>query len=379
MTTPATVAEPGTTAAAPASGFHRLTVTDVTPLTDDAVSIELAVPPELAEVFAYLPGQHLPVRVPPHLLPAGAAEERRTYSLCVAPSTARTQGRLRVGVRRVPTGVLSTHLVEALRPGAELEVAAPTGRFVLTPGAEQRHVVGIVGGSGVTPVLAIAGELLVRDPDAQVSLVVVNRTAESVMFAEELADLKDAHPSRVSLTHVLTREPQTAPVLSGRPDPERWARLLDGVLRGAPPVTGWYLCGPRDLVTTARAAVLDRGGADPAQVHVELFHAGDPPPVPQARPDAAAAVITARLGGRASTVTAASGDGSVLDAVLRARTDAPYSCRGGVCGTCRARVVDGEVAMSEQWALEPAELAAGYVLTCRSRAVSAALELDFDA
>lgn len=379
MTTAATGAAPAPVTA----GFYRLPVTDVTVLTDDAVSIELGVPAELADAFAYLPGQHLPVRVPPHLLAPAAGEERRTYSLCVAPSTARRQGRLRIGVRRVETGVLSTHLVATLRPGDELEVGTPTGRFVLEPAppsAEQtpRHVVGIVGGSGVTPVLAIAGELLATDPGARLSLVVVNRTAEAVMFAEELADLKDAHPARVSLTHVLTREHQNSPLLSGRPDHERWARLLEGVLAGAPPVTGWYLCGPRDLVTTARSAALDHG-ADPAQVHVELFHVGDPPPVPRARPGAADAVITAWLGGRATTVTATPGDGSVLDAVLRARADAPYACRGGVCGTCRAKVVDGEVAMSEQWALEPAEVAAGYVLTCRSRAASDTLGLDFDA
>lgn len=359
-----------------AAGFHPLTVADVTPLTADAVSIGLRVPVALAGTFAYQPGQHLPVRVPPALLPPGAAEERRTYSVCVPPGTAARDGLLRIGVRRVEGGALSTHLVERLGPGDILEVGAPTGRFVLAPGA--RHVVGIVGGSGVTPVLAIAGELLATDPAGRVTLVVVNRTAATVMFAEELADLKDAHPTRLLLTHVLTREPQTAPVLSGRPDAERWKLLLDGLLAGAPPVTGWYLCGPRDLVTAARAAVLDRG-AEPAEVHVELFHAGDPPPVPAAAPGAAGATITARLGGRRTTVTAEHTDASVLDAVLRVRADAPFACRGGVCGTCRARVDDGEVAMSEQWALEPAELAAGYVLTCRSRAAGPRLELDYDA
>ncbi|MDP9822641.1 ring-1,2-phenylacetyl-CoA epoxidase subunit PaaE [Nocardioides massiliensis] len=365
------------------SGFHRLQVADVTRLTADAVSIGLCVPPDLAEVFCHLPGQHVPVRVPAHLLLDGAAEERRTYSVCVAPSRSRARGELRIGVRRLAGGRLSTHLVEDLRPGDVLEVAAPTGRFVLAPTAAESgpaHVVGIVGGSGITPVLAIAEELLAADPTSRVTLLVVNRTAESVMFAEELADLKDAHPARVVLTHVLTREPQAAPVLSGRPDPQRWARLLDAALTGAPAVTGWYLCGPLALVDEARDAVRARGvPAD--RVHVELFHAGAPlaaPAVPGDE-DAAAHIITARLGGRLTTVATQPYDASVLDAVLRARTDAPYACRGGVCGTCRAQVVSGEVAMADQWALEAAEVEAGYVLTCRSRATTAVLELDYDA
>lgn len=363
-------------------GFHRLQVAGVTRLTDDAVSIGLCVPAHLADAFDYLPGQHVPVRVPAALLPAGAPEERRTYSVCVAPSRSRALGELRIGVRRMVGGRFSTHLVESLRPGDVLEVGTPTGRFVLRSQASgPTHVVGVAGGSGITPVLAIADELLAADPSAHVTLVVVNRTAGSAMFAEELADLKDTHPARVTLTHVLTREPQAAPVLSGRPDRERWTRLLDGVLTGAPEVTGWYLCGPRELVEESRAAVLDRG-VESDRVHVELFHAGDPLPRPAVVPggeQVASHTITARLSGRRSSITTLPQDASVLDAVLRARSDAPYACRGGVCGTCRARVVSGEVVMAEQWALEPTEVGAGYVLTCRSRVVTPAVELDYDA
>lgn len=356
-------------------GFHSLEVLDVEPLTDDAVAVTLDVPVDLADAYAYRAGQHVPVRVPAELVGAGAPEERRTYSLCAPPGS----GRLRIGVRRVADGVLSGHLVERLRVGDRLEVGRPTGRFVLPAQAPARHVVAVVAGSGITPVLAIVGDLLASDPDARATVVCVNRSAGAVMFADELADLKDAHPTRLVLSHVLTREPQTSPLLSARPDREAWRRLLDRLLAGAPPVDGWYLCGPRDLVEDVRAVLADRGVPEQV-VHHELFFAGDLPALPPApRTGGVDSEVTAILGGRRTTMVADPGDEVLLDTVLRARTDAPYACRGGVCGTCRVRVLDGEVAMGEQWALEPEERRAGYVLACRSRPVSTAVTVDFDA
>ena len=290
-------------------------------------------------------------------------------------------------MRRHAHGVLSRHLVDRLRVGDVLEVGAPTGRFTWPPraaGAEEEgpHLVCVGAGSGITPLLAIAAEALATEPRARVTLVRVDRTAGSVMFADEVADLKDAHPDRCAVVHVLTREHQSSALLSGRWDDDRAARLLDAVLAGAPPVTGWYLCGPHALVEGLRT-VLDARGVEPSLVHRELF-AGAGPVSPASAPDPAPVVDAAVdlevvLGGRRTAVPVGAGDTNLLDAVLRVRRDAPYACRGGVCGTCRGRVVEGAVTMADQWALEPEEVAAGYALACRSRATTPRVVLDLDA
>ncbi|MDP2775329.1 MAG: 2Fe-2S iron-sulfur cluster-binding protein [Nocardioides sp.] len=371
---------------------HALRVAEVVPLTDDAVAVGLAVPDRLRATFAHEAGQHLPVRVPPALLAPGAPEERRTYSICTAPSALPLEGpaTVRIGVRRHPHGVLSRHLVDDLHVGDELEVGAPTGRFTWRPhpaaAAEADgppHLVCVAAGSGITPMLAIAAEALTTDPRARVTLVRVDRTAGSVMFADEVADLKDAHPDRCVVVHVLTREHQSSALLSGRWDDDRVGQLLDGVLTGAPAVTGWYLCGPHPLVEGLRSALRARG-VDPALVHRELFAGADPTTVAEPSPVAVPGMdlgvdLEVVLGGRRTAVPVGAGDANLLDALLKVRRDAPYACRGGVCGTCRGRVVEGTVAMADQWALEPEEVAAGYALACRSRATSSRVVLDLDA
>lgn len=369
---------------------HLLRVAEVVPLTEDAVAVGLEVPTELRRTFTHEAGQHLPVRVPAALLAPDAPEERRTYSLCTPPSALPHDGPglVRIGVRRHPHGVLSRYLVDHLRVGDELEVGTPTGRFTWrSPGAttdgEAPHLVCVAAGSGITPLLAIATEALATDARARVTLLRVDRTAGSVMFADEVADLKDAHPDRCVVVHVLTREHQSSALLSGRWDEARLGQLLDGVLAGAPPVTGWYLCGPHLLVEQVRS-VLGTRDVDRSLVHRELFAAAGtattaaagPASGPAADPEVHLEVV---LGGRRTTVPVGAGDTNLLDAVLRVRRDAPYACRGGVCGTCRGRVVEGGVAMAEQWALEPEEVAAGYALACRSRATTDRVVLDLDA
>lgn len=371
---------------------HALRVVEVVRLSDDAVAVGLEVPDDLRATFAHQAGQHLPVRVPPALLEPGAPEERRTYSICTPPSGLGQDGpaTVRIGVRRHPHGVLSRHLVDDLRAGDVLEVGPPAGRFTWPPATPATaadaapHLVCVAAGSGITPLLAIATEALVTDPRAQVTLVRVDRTAGSVMFADDVADLKDAHPHRCAVVHVLTREHQSSALLSGRWDDDRVKRLLDGVLAGAPPATGWYLCGPHPLVEGLRT-VLEERGVDPALVHRELFAgAGPAAPVRETGPARGPAVdpgvdLEVVLGGRRTAVPVGAGDDNLLDALLRVRRDAPYACRGGVCGTCRARVVEGAVAMADQWALEPEEVAAGYALACRSRATTPRVLLDLDA
>ncbi|GAA4602959.1 ring-1,2-phenylacetyl-CoA epoxidase subunit PaaE [Actinoplanes octamycinicus] len=342
--------------------FHALRVAAVDRLCPDAVAVTLAVPPDLADRFAFRPGQSLTVR---------RAGERRTYSIC-APAGAAP----RIGVREVPGGAVSSWIVHELRPGDEVEVAPPSGTFTPDLATGGRHVL-IAAGSGITPVLSMVASLL-RRPDTEVTLLYGNRRAETVMFAEELADLKDRYPARLELVHVLSREPREADLFSGRLDAARLRALLPALI-DVPAVDHWWLCGPFGMVTDA-TEVLGEAGVAPERIHRELFWVDEAPPEP-VRPEAEShgpsSEVTVHLDGRATTVTVEEGV-TLLDGVQRSRPDLPFACKGGVCGTCRARVVEGEVTMRRNFALEPAELAAGFVLTCQSTAASAKVVVDFD-
>jgi ring-1,2-phenylacetyl-CoA epoxidase subunit PaaE len=231
----------------------------------------------------------------------------------------------------------------------------------------------VAAGSGITPVLSMAAAAL-ADPGVEVVTVVdCNRTQRDVMFLDELADLKDVHPTRLQLVHVLTREPQESPLLSGRLDKERFRQVRDALVGEA---DGWFLCGPFDLVTTLHEALV-ADGVDPARIHTELFHAEALPPPPALDLPADGTEVTATLGGLTTAFTVSPGE-HVLDALLRVRGDAPYACKGGVCGTCRAHLDEGTVVMDANWALEPDEVERGYVLTCQSRPTSDRLVLDYD-
>ena len=353
--------------------FHPLRVAAVEPLTDDAVAITFAVPDDLRAAYSFDAGQHLTLRTD-----VGGEEVRRNYSIC-APAT---EGRLRIGVKRLDGGAFSTHATSTLQVGDEVEVMTPTGRFSprLDP-AQSRHYAAIAAGSGITPVISIVATALEVEPTSTVTLVYGNRTAGSVMFLEELADLKDRYPDRFRLVHVLSRETQEAELLSGRLDPPRLRRLLAALL---PPETvdEWFLCGPFAMVEGAREVLAEAGvGAD--HVHAELFHVEGEAPRESASPEevraAGSSSVRVTLDGRASTVQVPRTGVRILDAVLAVRADAPYACMGGVCGTCRAKLVTGEVSMARNYALDPEETAAGFVLACQSVPVSEDVELDFDA
>ncbi|MEV6343629.1 1,2-phenylacetyl-CoA epoxidase subunit PaaE [Actinoplanes sp. NPDC051851] len=346
--------------------FHALRVAAVDRLCPDAVAVTFAVPPELAGTFDFRPGQSLTVR-----RPGEEADERRTYSICAAAG-----GAPRIGVREVPGGRVSGWIVRELRAGDLVDVAPPAGTFTPDIAAGGRHVL-VAAGSGITPLLSIAASLL-REEGAEVGLLYGNRRAGTVMFAEELADLKDAHPSRLELVHVLSREPREADLFSGRLDAARLRTLLPQLI-DVPAVDHWWLCGPYGMVADA-TAVLAEAGVPPERVHRELFWVDDPPPEPVRPEDAPrgpSSEVTVRLDGRATTVTVEEGV-TVLDGAQRSRPDLPFACKGGVCGTCRARVVEGDVTMRRNFALEPAELAAGFVLTCQSTATSPKVVIDFD-
>ncbi|MFC8825383.1 2Fe-2S iron-sulfur cluster-binding protein [Streptomyces sp. NPDC057137] len=348
--------------------FHPLRVSEVEQLTDDSVTVTFAVPPELDETFRHTPGQHIALR-----RVVDGEEIRRTYSIC-APAGERPV--LRVGIRLVEGGEFSTYALKELAVGDTVEVMEPTGRFVLAPRAG--HFAAIVGGSGITPVLSIASTVLAREPDARFCLIRSDRTVASTMFLEEVADLKDRYPDRFQLVTVVSREEQQAGLPSGRLDEERLAELLPALLPVAS-VDGWFLCGPLGLVKGAERALRDLG-VRRTVIHQEIFHVDDGAlgaATPAASVTPAGSTLTATLDGRSGSWPVHDGD-SLLETVLRSRADAPYACKGGVCGTCRAFLVSGEVRMDRNFALEPEETEAGYVLACQSHPATAEVELDFD-
>jgi ring-1,2-phenylacetyl-CoA epoxidase subunit PaaE len=345
--------------------WHPLRIDRVQRLCEDAVALTLSPAPEERCRFDFAPGQHLVVRRP------GLPDARRTYSLCSSPGAP-----LRIGVRRVSSGEVSGWLVDEARPGDVLEAQPPAGRFVLGATSPGEHHVLVAAGSGITPVLSIATTLL-RDREATVSLLLADRTSATAMFTDDVADLKDRWPGRLSVVHVLSREPRDSDLLSGRLDAERFAGLLDAVVPWRE-ARGFWLCGPWEMVQAHRE-VLESRGVPRERVRWELFFVEDspPPPPPATTPGGPTLTMSVTLEGRTSVVPVVAG--SVLDAVRAARAEVPFACRGGVCGTCRALVVTGEVDMLRNFALEPDEVSRGYVLTCQSHPRGPGIRLDYDA
>lgn len=368
---PTTAAAPDLETARPRRrpAFHSLRVSEVRPLCEDAAVVGFDVPAELAEEFAHRPGQSLTLR-----RTVDGRDERRSYSIC-SPAGAPP----RIGVRVVPDGLFSSWLVHDLRPGDAVEALAPSGAFTPDLDSPGQHVL-IAAGSGITPMLSIAESVLAADTVSKVTLFYGNRRTDTVMFADELADLKDLHPARFQVGHVLSREPREAELLSGRLDADRLAALVEGLV-DVPSVDHWWLCGPHGMVTDARGLLADLHIPDD-RVHQELFFADDEPITPLRHIDDAlegpVSQVTLILDGR-TTTAALPTDTTILDGAQRSRPDLPFACKGGVCGTCRAKITDGRADMRRNFALEAAEVDAGYVLTCQSFPASEALTVDYDA
>ncbi len=351
---------------APHAVLHRVPVASVDPITADSTLVTFAVPEALRDEFRFQPGQHITVRTN-----LGGEDVRRSYSIC-APAT---RAQLRIAVKHIPGGAFSTLVANELKAGDVLELMTPSGRFgtVLDPLA-QRHYVGLVSGSGITPVLSILETALEVETESRFTLIYGNRTTESTMFRHDLARLEARYADRLEITDVLSGEPLHIPTLCGRIDRERLQRLLDTSL--APDtVDEWFVCGPIGMSTTARDLLLDRGVAD-ERIHLELF-TGYPQPSTANR-DYSSATVTFTLSGQQATVDLAPGD-SILEGALHIRSDAPYSCMGGACGTCRAKLLHGTVEMDQNFALGPADLEAGYVLTCQAHPTSPTVSVDYDA
>ena len=343
--------------------FHALRVADVEILTDDSAAVQFDVPADLTETFTFAPGQSLTLR---------RGEERRSYSICAPAGKAP-----RIGVREVAGGAISGWLIHQVRAGDLIDVQAPAGSFSPDLTAPGRHML-IAAGSGITPMLSIAASVLEAHAESTVTLIYGNRRSDSVMFADDVADLKDAHPARMRLVHVLSREPQEVELFSGRLDADRLRRLLSATLEVGD-VDHFWLCGPFGMVTDA-IEVLTEFGVAPERIHRELFYVGDDPPEETRHEDAPAgpgSEVTVILDGRRTTTTVPP-DVPVLDGAQKVRPDLPFACKGGVCGTCRALVTHGEVRMRRNFALEKAEVDAGYVLTCQALPLSESVIVDFD-
>lgn len=356
--------------------LHPLRVAAVAPLTDDAVTIEFEVPPELAEEYDFICGQHVSLRC------AEAGDDvRRSYSICTPAGS----GTLRVAIKCLSGGVFSRYARDEMRPGDIVEVVTPTGHFntPLDPTRARSYVM-VAAGSGIAPILSIIATVLAREPRSGITLLYGNRTVADIMFLEELEDLKNEYPDRFVLYHVLSREEQEVELFQGRLDRARLATFLD-TLVAPQDVHEWFLCGPRSMIDGAREVLAERG-VDPAHIHFELYHTesvetarrGTPVPAADVAGGAKPAEVTIILDGRRSTFSVTRDGERVLDAALRVRSDAPYACKGGVCGTCRAKLVKGTVQMDESYALEQHEIDAGFVLACQSHPTSDRVVLDFD-
>lgn len=363
--------------------FHTLRVAAVRPLTDASVEVTFAIPEAIRDEFDYLAGQHVALRTM-----LDGHEVRRSYSLCRAEDSGgggdgpRT---ISVAIKRDQGGRFSTWAQSELAPGDRIDVMSPQGSFTSTlADLDGAHVAGIAAGSGITPLMALAATVLARSETSRFTLVYTNRSTTDVMFLEELADLKDRYPSRLALHHVLSREQRAAPLLSGRIDEDRLRRILDALVLPET-VDEWFLCGPFELVQLCRDTLADIGVA-PEHVRYELFTTGESGRVeaPSGRPvevraDEPVHRIEVTLDGQSATIESpVSAHESILNAALRVRPDAPFACAGGVCGTCRARLLEGSVSMTENYALEPDELKRGYILTCQSHPTTDRVVVDYD-
>jgi ring-1,2-phenylacetyl-CoA epoxidase subunit PaaE len=354
--------------------FHPLRVRAIEPDTPEAVIVSFDVPPDLRERFAFTQGQYLTLRAE-----IDGQDLRRSYSICAGVDDAH----LRVGVRKVNGGVFSNWINSQVKPGDTIQVMPPQGRFFvpLEPEA-RRHHLGIAGGSGITPILSIMKTVLAREPRSRFTLIYGNRRQQSTMFKEEIEDLKNRYLTRLVLHHVFSDEPTDSPINHGLMNRDKIAEFLRTLVPAAG-IDHAYVCGPFQMNDEAEAALLAAGLSED-RIHIERF--GVPPGqgtggavVHEARPeDADRCRVTIIRDGLTREFDFRKEDPSVLDAASAAGLEVPFSCTSGVCGTCRARLVEGRVRMTRNFALEKHEVEAGFVLTCQSHPLTDRVVLSFD-
>jgi ring-1,2-phenylacetyl-CoA epoxidase subunit PaaE len=354
------------------SKFYPLSVARVNNETRDCIAVTFAVPPELEESFKYQQGQHLTLRT--HI---NSEDVRRSYSICSAVQ----DGALRVAIKRTPGGAFSTWANDTLKPGTVIEVMPPMGHFnVPLDAANRKNYMAFAAGSGITPILSIIKTTLLTEPNSHFTLFYGNRASSSVIFKNELADLKDIYTERLNIAYVMSREQQDIELFNGRITKEKAQQFLQHWVHVEDYDTA-FICGPEDMMHGVSDA-LQEAGMPKANIKIELFAASIPKHQhkPRAQVDAAVGLteVTVVMDGNRSTFTMERDKESVLDAGLRAGIDMRYSCKGGVCSTCRCKVLDGKVDMDVNYALEDYEIARGFVLSCQSFPASEKLVVDFD-
>jgi ring-1,2-phenylacetyl-CoA epoxidase subunit PaaE len=354
--------------------FHTLEVAAVVDETNEARSIRFAVPEELRQTFRFRPGQHLTLKAE-----IKGEEVRRNYSLCVAPH----DHHLTVTVKRIAGGIFSNWANENLRPGDAIEVMPPHGSFTweFREGAAN-HYVAFAGGSGITPVMSLLKTALLTEPDSRFTLFYGNRDSSSIIFLETLAQLKNRFMDRLEVHHFLAEEAEEFELFNGMLDRAKCDEILDTLVDPAE-AAAFFICGPGPMMDAAEEALLARG-ISKELVHLERFTADRPAEALQAQlaelsREAAGVSMLVTLDGRKRKVGFDAGAGNILDSARKAGLPAPFACKAGVCATCRAKVVSGEVEMAARYGLTDEEIAAGYVLTCQSVPKGSGVELDYDA
>jgi ring-1,2-phenylacetyl-CoA epoxidase subunit PaaE len=349
--------------------FHPLTVAAVDALTDESVAVTFRVSDELRDAFRYQPGQHVTMRSE-----IDGKDVRRSYSICANAN----RGTLRVGIKRLPGGAFSTWATQHLAAGDVIDVTPPVGEFTIDPDpVSTNHYGAIVAGSGITPVLSLVSTTLETEPRSRWTVIYGNRAARTVMFLDEIEGLKDLHPARLQIVHLLSREDPGLDLFAGRIDNAKLESLFSTVV-DADRVDRWFLCGPYEMVTAARELLAERGVSE-EDIRDELFFAGPPtaPPPPPPDDEAGTVQLTVILDGRASDVRMRP-ETTVLDAAMSVRSELPYSCKGGMCATCKAKVIEGDVSMDKNYALVTTDLEQGFVLTCQSHPTGDRLIVDYD-
>ncbi|HEY4110540.1 1,2-phenylacetyl-CoA epoxidase subunit PaaE [Puia sp.] len=363
------------------SHFHNLSIEDIRRETADCVSIALAIPPQLKEAFRYRQGQNITIRTR-----IGGEEVRRSYSICSSP----LDNELRIAVKHVPGGLFSTFANEQLQAGQQLEVLPPSGKFYTELKAENRkNYLAFAAGSGITPVISLIKTTLAVEPESHFTLVYGNRHRPSIIFREQLEALKNLYMHRLALHHILSREQMDNPLNQGRIDASKCGELCPGLI-DLPSMDEVFLCGPQEMIF-AVSEWLQQQGVEKKSIHFELFHTleNGPGAIAQAGRDTPiktddamlkdkVSEVTVRLDGISHVFNLAFDGDSVLNAALMEGVDLPFACKGGVCCTCRAKLLEGKVEMDINYALEADELAAGFVLTCQSHPRTEKVVIDFD-
>ena len=353
--------------------FHKLVVREIVPETAEANSIRFEIPPALRDAFAFKAGQHLTLRAT-----IEGEEVRRNYSLCTAPA----ESDWMVTVKRIGGGLFSNWVGDALKAGDTVEVMVPHGSFTTEfSAANKRHLVGIAGGSGITPVMSLIKTLLREEPHSRFTLLYGNRDSSSVIFLEALAGLKDKHLGRLEIYHFLDAEEQDIELFNGMLSRERLEEAIGSLVPDAAQVEGWFICGPGPMMDAAEGALLDRN-VPKERIHIERFTADRPPQavaqeMAQLQTQAEGVTVAVTLDGRTRRVPFTAGN--ILDSARAAGMPAPFACKAGVCATCRAKVTKGKVEMAVHYGLTDEEVAEGYVLTCQSVPLGGGVAVDYDA